>query len=172
MNHRVSYEDQQAQGLVRTAPRPYYVPAKSHGSIDFTDVDRGIVDSSVTAAGEMMTQRQIAHVGRDDTTLNQAKASLVYSAAYAFAAALITGGMVLIVWLTYGTDSDSGTYIVLWLLLWGLSVLIALIINRAQGLRYSSTGIAHHEIESRERLAMYAIDRHIELIEKRWRLNR
>lgn len=175
MDNRVSYEEQQTQGLIRAAsPYPYgYVPAKPPNAIDFTDSDRGIVASSVTAAGEMMIHRQPSPIIRsDDTALMQAQASLVYSAAYAFAAALITGGIVLIAWLMYGTDSDSGHYIVLWLLLWGLAVLIALIVNRAQGLWHSPSGIAHHEIESRERLAMYAIDRHIELIEKRWRLNR
>jgi hypothetical protein len=175
MNNRVSYEDQQAQGLVRTTSQyPYrYVSAQAPGSITFTDVDRGIVNSAVTAAGEMMTHRQMTHIVRsDDTALTQAQASLVYSAAYAFAAALITGGIVLIAWLKYGINGDGDNYVVLWLLLWGLSVLIALIINRAQGLHHSSTGIAHHEIESRERLAMYAIDRHVELIEKRWRLDR
>lgn len=114
----------------------------------------------------------MTHIVRsDDTALTQVQASLVYSAAYAFAAALITGGIILTAWMQYGTGDDGSNYVVLWLLLWGLSVLIALIVNRAQGLHHSSTGIAHHEIESRERLAMYAIDRHVELIEKRWRLD-
>src|SRR5689334_3230018 len=108
MNNRVSYEEQQAQGLVRTQHPYRYIPAQAPGSINFTDVDRGIVDSSVTAAGEMMTHRQMTHIVRsDDTALTQAQASLVYSAAYAFAAALITGGIVLIAWLKYGATGDG-----------------------------------------------------------------
>ena len=128
---------------------------------------------SVNAAGEMMTHRQMTHIVRsDDTAVTQAYASLLYSAAYAFAAALITGGIILTAWLRYGAQDNGGDYALAWLLLWGLSILAALIVNRSQGLFYSSSGIAHHEIDSRERIAMYAMDKHIELIEKRWHLDK
>jgi hypothetical protein len=111
----------------------------------------------------------MSHIVRsDDTAVTQAYASLIYSAAYGFAAALITAGMVLILWIKYGVAGEGGDYALLWLLLWGISILVALIINRLQGLKYSSSGIARHEIDSRERIAMYIVDKHIELIEKRW----
>jgi hypothetical protein len=171
MSNVVSREEQIRQGLIK--PRSNYTPAKPIGSFDFQDNDRGILKSAVDAAGEMMTHRQMTHIVRsDDTAVTQAYASLIYSAAYAFAAALITGGIILIAWIQYGADDNGGDYMLAWLLLWGLSILAALIINRSQGLHYSSSGIAHHEISSREAIARYVIDKHVELIEKRWKIDK
>jgi hypothetical protein len=53
------------------------------------------------------------------------------------------------------------------MVVWGLACLGALAVNRWQGLHYSPSGIAHHEIDSRERVALHAIDRHAEIIERR-----
>ena len=171
MSNVVSREEQIRQGLIR--PPTNYLPARPIGNFEFHDNERGILKGAVDAAGEMMTHRQMTHIVRsDDTAVTQAYASLIYSAAYAFAAALITGGIILTAWLKYGTQDNGGDYALVWLLLWGLSILAALIVNRSQGLYYSSSGIAHHEIDSRERIAMYAMDKHIELIEKRWRLDK
>lgn len=167
----VTREEQVKQGLIK--PPANYTPARAIGSFDFHDNDRGILKGAVDAAGEMMTHRQMTHIVRtDDTAVTQAYASLLYSAAYAFASALITGGIIVIAWLRYGAQDNGGDYALAWLLLWGLSVLAALIVNRSQGLHYSSAGIAHHEISSRERVAMYAMDKHIELIEKRWKIDK
>ena len=164
----VTREEQMRQGLLR--PRTStLVPARAAGNRELSDQDRSILSSSVHAAGEMISRRQMSHIVRsDDTAVTQAYASLIYSAAYGFAAALITGGMVLILWIKYGVAGEGSDYALLWLLLWGISILVALIINRLQGLKYSSAGIARHEIDSRERIAMYVVDKHVELIEKRW----
>jgi len=51
-------------------------------------------------------------------------------------------------------------------------VLVALAVNRKQGLYHSATGIAHHEIESREALARYALDKHVDLICARWNIDK
>ncbi len=115
--------------------------------------------------------RQLGHsVKSDDTAITQAKASLLYSVAYAITLGVITAGVCLIGYLSEG---GGGTfYALLWLVSWGVCVLVALAVNRQQGLWFSSAGIAHHEIDSREKVAMHAIDRHIEMIEKRWEFDR
>jgi hypothetical protein len=51
---------------------------------------------------------------------------------------------------------------------WGMYVIRALKINREQGLEYSPAGLEHHEIDARVEMGKYMVDKHIELIEKRW----
>jgi len=149
-----------------------YLPARRHAD-DFTLNEQSILSHAVGAAGEIMARRQMSHIARsDDTAITSALANLIYSAAYAFAALLITGGIFIMAWLMNGRDGNGGKYLTAWLIVWGICVLAALAINRWQGLWFSSTGIAHHEIDSRERIAMYAVDRHIELLEKRWELDK
>ena len=168
MSRPISYEKQEEQGLVRVA-KHNYTSAYHPGEIYYNDVDRGIVNGGASAAGDMMTHRQMTHIVRsDDTALTNAKASILYSVAYSVATGFIIGAFVLYMWMT-SKDSDGNLYALLWLLAWGVSSLVALAHNRAQGLHHSSTGIAHHEIQSRENIAIYAIDRHIELIERKWK---
>ena len=119
----------------------------------------------------MITHRQMSHFSRtDDSAVTQAVGSLIYSSAYAVAAAMISGGIILLTWIIRGGVGSH--YALAWLVIWGVCILGALAINRTQGLKHSSTGIAHAEIESRERLAMFAIEKHVELIEKRWKLDK
>jgi hypothetical protein len=147
-----------------------YLPARR--TDDFTLNEQSILSNAVGAAGDIMARRQMSHIARsDDTAITSAIANLIYSAAYAFAALLITGGIFVMAWLVSGRDGNGAHYFTAWLIVWGICVLVALAVNRWQGLWFSSTGIAHHEIESRERIAMYTVDRHIELLEKRWELD-
>ena len=126
------------------------------------------------------------HIRQNDDALTNAKASLLYSKAIGAVAALGVTGILFLAWLTYG--GDIGIYFGLEIL--GVSgvALVALVVNRAQGLHHSASGIAHHElkaqeriadrhaqvqeyaIDSAERVALHAIDRHAQLIETRWRL--
>jgi len=128
------------------------------------------------------------HIRQNDDALTNARASLLYSKAIGAVAALGVTGIVFLAWLTYG--GDLGIYFGLEIL--GVSgvALVALVINRAQGLRHSASGIAHHElrtqekiarrhaqtqeyaIDSAERIALHAIDRHAQLVERRWELER
>lgn len=146
-------------------PHNYVVGRNPH---DLTMNEQAILGQSVNAAGDMIARRQMGHIARsDDTAVTVAIGNLIYAGAYSVAALLITAGIVLIMYLN--DDHGSGKkYFVLWMVAWGVCVLIALAVNKWQGLHHSSTGIAHHEIQSRERVATYIIDRHIELIEKRW----
>lgn len=126
------------------------------------------------------------HIRQNDDALTNARASLLYSKAIGAVAALGVTGILFLAWLTYG--GDLGIYFGLEIL--GVSgvALVALVVNRAQGLHYSASGIAHSElrtqeriarrhaqtqeyaIDSAERIAMHAIDKHSELIERRWQL--
>jgi len=118
---------------------------------------------------------QAAHTGharQDDDAITHAKATLLVSAAYIAAAGLITGGLLLIVWLFRGLGEGWAAYTFTGLIAWGVTTLLALFGNRRQSLHHSPTGIAHHELDSRERIAVHAIDTHAELLLKRWEMDR
>lgn len=120
-------------------------------------------------AGQLMTTRTpAADIQTHDSAMTHAKASLLYSVAYSAPAAMITAGLLLIIWMYRG--GPSGVYFFVGLIVWGIAFMVALYGNRAQGLYHSASGIAHHEIDDRTKVAMHAIDRHCELLEKRWSL--
>jgi len=146
-----------------------YLPARTVS--DFSMNEQAILGNAVDAAGDMIARRQMSHLSRtDDTAITATVASLIYSGAYAIAAFLITGGLFVMAWIMRG--GDGGIYLTAFSVAWGICVKEALAINRSQGLHHSSTGLAHHEIESRERVAMYTVDKHIELLEKRWEIEK
>jgi len=88
--------DNQTFDIVPT-PKNNYLPARAEGEIEFKDNDRATLSNAISAASQVMTERQTNYIVKsDDTAITQAKASLIYSVAYAFASALITGGLVLI----------------------------------------------------------------------------
>ena len=118
------------------------------------------------------TNSHSGHARQDDDAISHAKATLMVSAAYIVAAAMITVGLLLIAYLFRALGDGWGAYTYTGLILWGVCVLATLWGNRKQSLHHSSTGIAHHEIDSRERLARHAIDTHAELLLKRWKLDR
>ncbi len=168
MSGYVTYEEQKEMGLIRESD-PRFLPAKPQTPHHLSNTDQTLLSDAVGAAAEMTVRHPIGHLVRsDDTAVTQAKASLLYSVAYAVAAGLITAGICFIGYLYEGSGGDF--YALLWLVSWGVCILVALAFNRRQGLWFSSSGIAHHEIESRERVAMHAIDRHVALIEARWKL--
>lgn len=118
---------------------------------------------------------QAAHTGHarmDDSAITHAKATLLISSAYVMAAGMITGGLLLVVWLFRGLGDGWATYTFTGLVVWGVCILMSLWGNRKQALHHSPTGIAHHELDSRERIAMHAIDVHADLLLKRWDIDR
>jgi hypothetical protein len=166
MANYITVEEQERQGLRRPARANHIVPY-SHGEI--TANEQGVIDSALTAAGTVMAGRQMSHLAKsEDTALTNAFASLFYSLAYSVAGAMITAALLLLVFLLFG--GNERIYLLLFFLLWGMCLLGALAYNRWQGLWFSPAGLDHHEIDSRERIAIHAIDKHIELIERRWRL--
>lgn len=113
-----------------------------------------------------------AHARSDDDAMTMARATLVVSAAYIVASAMITGGLLLIAYLFRALGDAWGAYVYGGLIIWGLCVLASLYGNRRQGLHHSASGVSHHEIESRERLARHAIDVHANLLLRRWEIDR
>jgi len=98
----------------------------------------------------------------------------------------ITGALAGLIY--YRLGGDSTLYALGWLVVWGGVSYFAMHKNRGQAYDHSPTGVARleqrtqaamhdrsaqvqeEEIASRERIALHAIDRHAELIEKRWQL--
>lgn len=163
-NQRVTLEQQRQMGIIRQQHN--FVPARAYDERHLSDADRAVLGAALNAGADMMTHRQQTHHAHsDDSAMSLALASLAYSAAYAAALAFVTAGLLLIGWMMIG--GDGGRWLTAWLVVWGLACLGALIVNRWQGLHYSPAGIAHAEIDSRERIALHAIDRHADIIEKR-----
>lgn len=122
-------------------------------------------------AGQLMTARApAADIQTHDSAMTHAKASLLYSAAYAVPAVMITAGLLLIIWMYRG--GSFAPYFFTGLIVWGIASMVALYGNRAQGLHHSATGIEHHAITDRTQVAMYAIDRHCQMLEEKWRADR
>jgi hypothetical protein len=145
-----------------------YVPATVSQSAPLTTTEQNLLSQATQAVSHLITHRQPDHLSKsDDTALTHALGSLVYSIPYLLVAAVITGGILFLSLLIFG--GDERFYLLLWLILWGACALHYLTKNREVGLSHSAAGIALEEIESRERLAMYVIDKHLELIEKRWK---
>ncbi len=137
--------------------------------VPLSPIEGEIIARGSQFAGQLMTTRApAADIQTHDSAMTHAKASLLYSAAYSAPAALITAGLLLTIWLYRG--GPGGPYFFAGLIVWGIAFMVALYGNRAQGLYHSASGIAHHEIDDRTKVAMHAIDRHCELLEKRWSL--
>jgi len=137
--------------------------------LPLSPIEGEIIARGSQFAGQLMTTRTpAADIQTHDSAMTHAKASLLYSVAYSAPAAMITAGLLLIIWMYRG--GPSGLYFFTGLIVWGIAFLAALYGNRAQGLHHSASGIAHHEIDAKTEVAMYAIDRHLDLLEKRWSL--
>ena len=118
---------------------------------------------------------QAAHTGharQDDDAMTHARATLLVSSAYVVAAGMITGGMLLVGWQFRALGDAWAGYVYAGLIIWGVAVLTSLWGNRRQSLHHSPSGISHHELDSRERIARRAIDTHADLLITRWMMDR
>lgn len=138
---------------------------------ELSPIEGEIIARGSQFAGQLMTPRTpSADIQTHDSAVTHAKASLLYSVAYGLPFAMITAGLLLIVWMYKG--GPGGPYFFAGLIVWGVAFLIALYSNRSQGLHHSATGVAHHEIDAKTEVALYAIDRHCQMLEKRWEAER
>jgi len=168
MFNKVTFEEQKEMGMIRQSPR--FLPAKTHNPRELSHTDQNLMGNAVSAAAEMTARRQMGHIVRSDNdAVIEAKASLLYSLSYGVAAGLIIGAVCYVGYLNEGGGGEFYTLIALFF--WGLAVLVSLMLNRKQGLHHSSTGIAHAEIESRERVALHTINQHVELIKEKWKID-
>jgi hypothetical protein len=167
MTRIITVEEQREQGLRSPTPDLNYIaPYTNH---DLTTAEQAVLSSSLTAAGTVVAHRQTSHLARsEETPITNALSSLIYSLAYSVAGAVITGGLLLLALNFIGGDAEI--YFIFWFIAWGLCFLGALAYNRWQGLWFSTAGLDHHEIDSRERIAMHTIDKHIEMLERKWGL--
>ncbi len=108
-------------------------------------------------AAQIMTGNEAAsRVAQHDSAITIANAALLYSKGYIVASAIITVALLMLAYPLIG--GQFTVYVFAGLLLWGVSILGALLWNRKQGLHHSSTGIAHASIASNERVAMHALN--------------
>jgi hypothetical protein len=162
----IASQKQRAQEVLR--PTRTYVSADPH-AYPLTTAEQGVLSQAASSASHIIAHRQMSHLARsDETPVHNALASLIYSAAYALIAAGIALILALLGIVLIG--GDERIYVLLAILGWGTYVIRALRINREQGLDYSPAGLEHHEIDARVEMGKYIVDRHIELIEKRWNM--
>jgi hypothetical protein len=111
------------------------------------------------------------HARSDDSAISNATATLMVSGAYVIAAAMVTAGLLLVVWLFRGLGDGWAAYTFTGLIAWGVAILVALWGNRKQSLHHSPSGISHHEIDSREKIALHAVDVHAKLLMAKWEID-
>lgn len=134
---------------------------------ELTAIEGEIVSRGQQAAYALAAQEtHSSHIRQTDDAMSHAQASLLYSRAYSLAAGMVTAGLLLTIYLFAG--GGLGWYFFTGLLVWGVAILAILHRNRVQGLYHSSTGVAHHDIDARADVAKYAIDRHCQMLEKKW----
>lgn len=132
-------------------------------------------------------ERDSKHIRHTDDPILNAKASKLYGREIGIWGSVGITGLLFLTWLNYG--GDTVTYIGFEILGVSGAMLLALVVNRHQGLKYSAPGIAHAEIKadvklgrihaeveierihSQERVATHAIDKHTELLAKRLGVN-
>lgn len=132
-------------------------------------------------------ERDSKHIRYTEDPITTAKASKLYGQEIGIWGSVGITGLLFLAWLNYG--GDTVTYIGFEILGVSGAMLIALVVNRHQGLKYSAPGIAHAEIKadvktarihaeveierirSQERVATHAIDKHTELLAKRLGVN-
>jgi len=195
MSEKVTVEEQRAMGLRPARPNIVQPPAPAPVVRSMSEAEsaalQGLAQPAMQQVAQPIQIPQGAHSGHVRNTEDPiviAEASLRYSLAIAGASAITIGGLLLLATLQGYLEIGFPDAIGIEIVGTGIVTLAAMIINRSVGLHHSATGIAHHEIkatmknharsadvqeyeiDSRERIALHAIDRHAELIEKRWRL--
>ena len=135
-------------------------------------------------AGELMTVEQAAllaqgrglaetamsgHIaqsraGQTDTAVSHAQGHLIAAIPQVLAIGATVTGLVLIAGLL------AGGPVVLWIGIeigiFGIGALVVLLRGRREGLQHTPAGVERHEIDARTQIAMHAIDRHCEALER------
>jgi hypothetical protein len=141
-----------------------------YSKTELTRAEQEVLAQVVSTSGHVMAHRQMSHLARsEETPVTNAVSSLIYSAAYGFAGALITGGLLVLLYIAIGGNEE--VYLILFFIFWGICWMAAFYFNRKQGLHHSPSGLEHAEIQSRERIAKFVVKEYIGLLEKKWRLD-
>jgi hypothetical protein len=134
---------------------PVYTPVIEAAMIDHGQRLAGIALNGHT------TQSRAA---QSDTAITHAQAHLIATLPAVGAVVAITTGLVLIAGLALG--GPVIVWIGLELAIFGVGALVVLTRGRRQGLEHTPAGVERHEIDARARIAMHAIDRHCEALER------
>lgn len=151
-----------AAGATDLAPSP---------STELSPIEGAIVDRGHSLAGQIMQSGNHSghlRIAGDPVTLE--KANLLSTAPIVIAIAMIVTGLILLAGLFGLFGAGLGNYFVAWLAIFGVAGLIALVWNRRITHWNSAAGVAHHELDAKADVAKYAIDRHVELLERKWGL--
>lgn len=101
---------------------------------------------------------------QSDTAITHSTAFLIASAPVVGALFMLTTGICLLGWLVAG--GPGVVWIGVELLLLGGAAFVALNRQRRAGLDHTPAGVERHEISERAKVAMFAIDRHAEMLER------
>ena len=166
----ITLEEQREMGL--RVERNFVAPVRAEPTTAYqiTPAELASMQQGNAIAGQVMAYDP-AHLAKSqDTAQTIANASLTYALSYGciFAAVALPVGLILV----FGFGASGWDVSLISFLTWGAFTMYMLRGNRAQGLYHSPTGIGHHEIESREKIAIHAIDRHVDMVERRWEIER
>ena len=172
---KVTREEQIEMGIVNSSPwveknfvAAGIVPAKAN---ELSPAEADLAGRGHQLAGAIMQSGQHSGYLRtvaDPVTLE--KANLLSTAPILGAIAMIVTGIVVIAGLFGFFGAGLGNYFVAWLAIFGVAGLVALIWNRRVTHWNSAAGVAHHELDAKTEVARYAIDRHCEMLERKWGL--
>jgi hypothetical protein len=116
-------------------------------------------------AGAAMAGRTAhSRAEQSDTAESHAKAHLIASAPVVGSMLATTTGLMLLGWLLAG--GPAVLWISIELVIVGAGSVVALARSRRAGLEHTPAGVERHEIDARAKVAMYAIDRHLESMER------
>lgn len=147
-----------------------YVPALVGEIVEDDPQAITMAEAQLMAGGQQLANLALAgrtahsRAQQSDTAITHAQAHLWASLPVIGGLAITTTGIVLIGWLIAG-GSLLG-WIGLELLIVGAGSVVALTRSRRTGLEHTPAGVERHEIDARVRVAMYAVDRHCEMVER------
>lgn len=127
-------------------------------------------EAQLMAGGQHLASTALAgrqphsHAEQHDSAVSHAQAHLMVSAPIIGGLVITSTGLVLLGWLI------AGGPILIWigveLLIAGAGAVVALSRSRRAGLEHTPAGVERHEIDARRQVAMYAINRHCEMVER------
>ncbi|MEZ4865320.1 MAG: hypothetical protein R3C14_28685 [Caldilineaceae bacterium] len=132
---------------------------------EITTAEAQLMSSGHHLANVALSGRSgLSRAQQEDTAVTHAAAHLVASAPVVVALLASTTGIVLLGYLVMG--GSFGVWFGVELVIVGLGALVALVRSRRAGLEHTPAGVERHEIDQRAAVAMHAIDRHCEMVER------
>jgi hypothetical protein len=156
--NRVTREEQEQMGLLRRTANFVAPPFRSQAIVRRMSADETTALTAITQSAAQpshaiqlpsIDSTHTSHTRDVSTPVEHAKASLLYSVAIMAVSAFVIGALLI---LSGVCEGDPGAFFGLEIVGTGVVGMIALAVNRLQGLHHSATGIAHAEVKTRERM--------------------